>query len=383
MTPDDATRRTIERLYTSGHQLVYEFTGAGSLALAWLHSVGGSSRMLLEAADRYAAASLAESLGGRTPAKAVSAETAAAMAHRAYRRAVALSDGTSPCVGLACTATIATDRAKRGEHACHVAVHDRLGRTDHALALSKGARDRLGEEAVIAGLIVHALATACGVGDAPPPPALVAGERVVRARRDAPDPVHLLLEGWVESVAIHPDGRLAPDERFAGALLSGSFNPLHCGHETLLRAAGRFTGLPGAYELPVVNADKPALSPHQIERRARQFRRAPVILTRAPLFVDKAARFPGCTFVLGYDTAVRLVDPRYYGGEAGRDEALSAIRARGCRFLVAARPMPEGVRTLDDVAVPPALADLFVALPRSEFLLDLSSTELREAPGGG
>ena len=58
-----ATRQTIGRLFDSGRKLVYEFTGAGSLAMAWLHSVGGSSRLLLEACDRYSPRSLAELLG--------------------------------------------------------------------------------------------------------------------------------------------------------------------------------------------------------------------------------------------------------------------------------------------------------------------------------
>jgi hypothetical protein len=130
-------------------------------------------------------------------------------------------------------------------------------------------------------------------------------------------------------VTVHPDARLVPDEPFAGVILSGSFNPLHCGHETMLRVAGKFLGLPVAYELPVVNADKPALTPREIERRLWQSRRYPVILTRVPLFREKAELFPGCTFAVGYDTAVRLVDPRYYGGPAGRDEALADIAARG------------------------------------------------------
>src|SRR5688572_2734873 len=162
MISDDATRETLAGLFDAGHKLVYEFTGAGGLALAWLHSVGGSSRLLLEAADRYSAESLSDLLG-YLPAKSVSAETASQMAHRAYRRAVRLSDGTTPCLGLACTATIATDRAKRGDHACHVAVQDRSGRTDYGVLLRKGERDRLGEETLIARLIVHALADACGV----------------------------------------------------------------------------------------------------------------------------------------------------------------------------------------------------------------------------
>lgn len=372
---DDATHQTIERLFDSGRKLVYEFTGAGSLALTWLHSVGGSSRLLLEAHDRYSADSLTELLG-KPPEKFVSAETAALMAHRAYRRAVRLSDGVSPCIGLACTATIATDRTKRGEHACHVAVQDRHGRTDYGIVLIKGERDRLGEESLVAGLIIRALAHACGVDV--PPLDVMPGEQVIRTHAAFADPVHLLLDKRARTVTVHTDGRLTPDERFAGAILSGSFNPLHCGHETLLRVAGFYLRLPAAYELPVVNADKPALLPNDVERRAGQFRRYPAILTRVPLFTQKAELFPGCTFVLGYDTAIRLVDPRYYDGEAGRDAALATIRGRGCRFLVAARPMPgQGVKTLADVPVPPAFTDLFIELPRTEFLLDLSSTELR------
>ena len=375
MTPDDVTRDIIRRLFDTGHKLVYEFTGAGSLALAWLHSVGGSSRMLLEASDRYSASSLAQ-LIGHTPAKSASAEAAGLMAHQAYRRAVRLSDGASPCFGLACTATIATDRTKRGEHACHVAVQDRHGRTDYAVVMIKGERDRLAEEALVARLVVHALADACGVDV--PAVEVLPGEEVLRTRVAFADPVHLLLDGKARTVLVHTDGRLAADEPFRGAILSGSFNPLHCGHETLLRVAGKFLGTRAAYELPVVNADKPPLTPDEIERRAVQFRRYPAVLTREPLFAQKAELFPECTFVLGYDTAVRLVDPRYYGGEAQRDAALRQILGRGCRFLVAARPIRgEGVRTLADAAVPYEFADAFTELPRSEFLLDLSSTELR------
>lgn len=377
MPPDDPTRETIRRLYESGRHLVYEFTGAGSLALAWLHSVGGSSRMLLEASDRYSAGSLADLIGPAVE-KPVSAGTAAMMARRAYRRAVRLCDAASPCLGLACTATIATDRAKRGEHACHVAVQDRLGRTDYGLELTKGARARFEEETVVARLVVHALAMACHT-DAPTLN-LLQDEQLIQAHHDSADAVHLLLDERARTATAHPDGRMTADERFAGVLLSGSFNPLHCGHETMLRVAGKFLRQPVTYELPVINADKPALTPNEIQRRVDQFRRYPVILTRAPLFVDKAELFPGCTFVVGYDTAARLVDPRYYGSPAGRDAALAAIRGRGCRFLAAARPMPDGIRTLADVAIPPEFADLFVELPRSEFLLDLSSTELRAPP---
>ena len=43
---------------------------------------------------------------------------------------------------------------------------------------------------------------------------------------------------------------------------------------------------------------------------------------QASLFTDKARLFPRSAFVIGYDTAVRLVAPRYYaraGGRPGED----------------------------------------------------------------
>src|SRR5687767_1986885 len=105
-----STQTVIEAIHASAHQLVYEFTGAGSLALTWLHGVAGSSRTVLEASDRYSAASLADLLGS-APEKSVSPETATAMAERAYRRAVTLCGDSAPCLGVGCTATIATGRA--------------------------------------------------------------------------------------------------------------------------------------------------------------------------------------------------------------------------------------------------------------------------------
>lgn len=43
-------------------------------------------------------------------------------------------------------------------------------------------------------------------------------------------------------------------------------------------------------------------------------------------------------FVVGIDTAVRILDPKYYSAaEGGLNGALAAIAAAGCRFMVAGR----------------------------------------------
>ena len=368
---------TIAAIHDTPHRLVFEFAGAGSLALYWLHSVPGSSRTVLEATDRYAGASLAD-LIGRMPEKFVSADTARMMAEFAYRRAMRLTDGSTPCLGVACTATIATDRAKRGSHACSIAVYDGATLRSFDLTLTKGARDRAGEERLISLLIIRAIADACSV--TAPDLALEPSETLNAHEEPHPDPLTLLLRGDIERVFVSMDGRVHLESAPPVALLSGSFNPLHAGHEQLAQAAATLLGAPVAFELPVLNADKPPLGYAELERRLDQFRRRyPVVLSRAPLFVQKARLFPGCTFVIGYDTAIRIIDPRYYDGEAGRDAAFALIAAQGCSFLVAGRVKNGVFRTLADIDLPSLLRPLFRELPERLFRVDLSSTAIRNA----
>jgi nicotinic acid mononucleotide adenylyltransferase len=161
-------------------------------------------------------------------------------------------------------------------------------------------------------------------------------------------------------------------------LLPGSFNPLHAAHCKLAEVASGLLGNPAAFELSIANVDKPPLDRDEIERRLRQFvGRAPVWLTRAPTFVEKARLFPGVVFVVGADTAERILSPRYYR-DITLNAALSEIRSQGCQFLVAGRADPNGrFFSLDDLSLSPAHRDLFNAIPLDVFRMDLSSTQLR------
>jgi hypothetical protein len=102
-------------------------------------------------------------------------------------------------------------------------------------------------------------------------------------------------------------------------------------------------------------------------------------LTQAASFVEKARLFPGTVFVVGADTAARVIVPRYYGeSAAAMCDALTEIAGLGCRFLVAGRVDRDGrYISLDDLPVPPEFASLFAGIPRSDFQLDISSTALR------
>jgi hypothetical protein len=89
--------------------------------------------------------------------------------------------------------------------------------------------------------------------------------------------------------------------------------------------------------------------------------------------------FPGTTFVIGADTAERLIAPKYYGDDEVRMHvAIEEIAHAGCSFLVAVRIDVTGrVRALNDISVPRRYADLFTEIPEHRFRIDTSSSEIR------
>ena len=126
------------------------------------------------------------------------------------------------------------------------------------------------------------------------------------------------------------------------------------------------------------DVDKCPLDYLTISRRRSQFQDAPVALTNAPTFAEKAGVFPGVTFVVGVDTAARIVAARYTGDrwKPWREAHVQRIRDAGCTFLVAGRAADGRFLRLAEIEMPAEFADLFTELPEEAFRLDLSSTEL-------
>jgi hypothetical protein len=236
-------------------------------------------------------------------------------------------------------------------------------------------------------------------------------------------------------------------------ILPGSFDPLHSGHERLAQEAVLFANslwpskslvssslsstssslsneeelpIPSSwmpfFELSAFNVDKPPLELSVLVSRIDQFAKKGlnIIATRSPRFVDKVEAFwqqshnqrgiagneqPQLVFVVGFDTAARLVDPKYYhrsreneGSNDGSEEVLAALLPwleKGVRFIVAGRVASASSYTSsfandhdDDnknvfltyeehlkPRLPKALQQLFVGL--GGFREDVSSSELR------
>lgn len=370
----------IAELHAAPAHWVLAVSGGGASAAAELLRVPGGSRSLLEVVVPYHENALAEFLGFH-PEHACTVATSQALARRALDRARWLSPGGSNVFGLGCTASLVSDRPKRGDHRIHVSTAGQERLHTWSLTLTKGARDRSGEESVAGVLILHAMAQTLGLAQIVQVP-LLPGEFMEEGVQSTLPWAAVLAERGAAFVA--EDGRFSPEIAWTPespmVLMPGAFNPLHAGHTALAELGARLEQKRLAIELSLVNVDKPELTCDEVRCRLAQFLgRAPVWLTRAPRFVDKARLFPGAVFLVGADTAQRLVDPRYYEHDEQRlREALDAIRNHGCRFLVAGRADTSGhYLGVCDLAIPPAYPDMFRAIPEDIFRRDISSTALR------
>lgn len=197
-----------------------------------------------------------------------------------------------------------------------------------------------------------------------------------------------VLAGEAQVVTVDPDGRVRSGAERGLVVLSGAFNPLHGGHEGMLRAAARVTGREGVFEVSVVNVDKPELTEREVRERLSQFSgRYTALISRAPTFVEKSRLIPDSIFVIGYDTAVRLFDDRYYPRYEPQNDpdhtgsatlaAMSEVRRNGCAFVVAGRLTGDGFKTVGDLDVPEGYEALLEEIPEDLFREDISSTELR------
>jgi len=121
-------------------------------------------------------------------------------------------------------------------------------------------------------------------------------------------------------------------------------------------------------------------------RRAAKLNCYDVLFTRGdPLYIDKARRFPGRTFVIGADALLRMLDPKW---GTDPEELLQELRQLRVEFLVFGRQV-DGVFVDARQAIAKALS--MSARVQGEYKLfvpvdgrwDISSTAARARKLGG
>ncbi|MDA1014108.1 MAG: CinA family protein, partial [Planctomycetota bacterium] len=279
--------RVIAELHESRWKVALATTAGGS-AISRLLESPGASATLLELTVSYAASAMHDLLG-HTPEQFCSAETALAMASVTYRRGVNLENGEcQDVIGVGVTASLASDRTKRGRHRCYIATQTSESTRLASVVMCKGLRDRGEEDRLVGNLILDAIATTAGIADRP---------RVALTNQDdiqievaiGPPEIRSVWLDARKSIWRLPDGQFTDDPSPAPVgLLCGSFNPRHAGHDQLRSAAERKLNGSVYFEMTINNADKPPLDFLTLQRRCEQFDDVPLLLTSVPTFAERA-----------------------------------------------------------------------------------------------
>ena len=369
-------------IHLAGHSGVFCVSGGGSGAIHQLLSMPGASKTVLECSIPYSQAAM-QSYLGRTPASAVSSETALQMAMVAYQRANALSEeSVATNFGLSCTAALATDRARKGTDRAFIAIQSQQSTVLQTLDFKADPGSELGDETArqaVRGAQEYALSRAIIVLLAEFIAAISPQEREtidayerVTERIDAPTAWQQIMTQSKGSIYIPAS---------APCIFPGAFNPPHAGHEKIKKIAEDVTGRDTYFELSIHNVDKPCLDYLDISKRLDALESSgQVLLTNAPTFVEKARLFPGAVFAVGVDTLARIDAPRYYDNTDTRDAAIEEMANLGVSFLVFGRLMDGQFVTFEDLDLSPQLKDLCAPMSEHHFREDISSSAIRAAP---
>jgi hypothetical protein len=418
-------RRINESETTKG--VVY-VAGGGTEVFPMLLARGGGSATLLAGRILYAPDDFRDALG-YNPERFVEPTAARGLAMAAFRHALAIRGDLPPekVFGLGSTSKLSTGEGERAgrSHAIHATFQTSDSTYSWSIIALPDGKGRAWEERINALFLLNLLAfQKVGPGYLPlehdgqelPPGSIsiqVGGSEpamadliVGRRRWVALDfPCMTVLgehAGWTledQAVPRYLSGRFrsvfgkhavwtSEDQGPPQLLLPGSFRPLHDGHVAMAETAARLTGLPCCYELSLFHPEKTPLNYLAVRGRIKDFinrfrnQTCRLYLTNAPTYIEKARLFPGCTFVVGHDTALRIVDPRFYGGPAARDAMLDELERLGTRFLVFGRVDASGQFrdfSAEEFEHPVSgfLSRVATPVPGQVFRLDISSTEVR------
>ena len=402
MSPDPVAELARRINATDAPKAVLYVAGGGTEVFPMLLGRGGGSATLLGARIPYIANDFRDLLGC-DPGRLVDARAARGLAMAAFRHALAIRGDLPPdrVFGLGSTSKLSRgDGEREGRpHEIHAAIQDASSTRAWSITLP-GGRDRAWEERINALFLLNLLAlmkTRSGPVALEHEGRTVADEAILFDGASGEPPMAELLVGrrpWVAldlaTGPVSPSGaiRTIDDDDPPRLLLPGSFRPLHEGHVAMAEAASRLAGQPCAFETSLFHPEKPPLDFIALRSRLKGFegRTGRIYLTNAPTYVEKARLFPGCTFAVGHDTALRIVDPRFYGGPPARDAMLEELERLGTRFLVFGRV--DGSGRFRDLAaeefehpVSGFLSRMVTPVPGHVFRHDLSSTEVRERSG--
>lgn len=361
-----------------GRGVIYA-TGGGLTAFGMLTEDGGGSNTLLAGRIPYAMEDFLDIIP-TPPDRFVSSEAARQLSVAAFNHARRIRGETpiDQIFGIGATSKLTRGKNDRPNRTNEVFVSLQTHNKTIVHQSHLSGVDRRHQESINAALILNLLAEAKGVEP------IELDRPVNRQEASAPSQVSDILAGSYPFLVLML-GDVYHSKKAPSLIFPGSWRPLHDGHRNIARIAEERSGKACHFELTLTNPDKPSVDWIDLDERIRQFDHRPILITNAPTFVEKARIFPGSTFVVGHDTAIRLINPRYYGQgtESERDSMLDELEYLQITFMIFGRSdnvgqFQTGIPETSSQRVREFFQRRVQFVPEEEFRLDISSSKLRQ-----
>lgn len=290
-----------DKLKTLGVNIHAVTTGAGAGLQKMLWEIPGSSAYLSGCSFPYDGAEQEEFLGFM-PEHFCSEEAAVDLASAAFMKAYKF--GGKKAVGLALTASVASEKEHRGDHRAYACIiTDEMVRTAH-LILDKGVgekqRKRDGEDCDDLGffLLIDSLG--------------ISASSHLSDCYHYQDSTAMALERFMARPYFSATGQRGTNFEGRFAIMPGAFNPPHEGHFGAAKASLEEYNYPAVFETTAEPPHKGALTVQELLKRAKMLHGHDRIFTRKlPYYIDKARAYPGKPLILGADAMVRMLDPKW------------------------------------------------------------------------
>jgi hypothetical protein len=384
----------VARLFQAKKKVSILCTGGGAGAGQLIWNIPGASSTLVKFSIPYAQEAFNQEIGfdwGTTGKGYCSREGAIALAQAAYLSAqdvcAASPKVISPSVcafdaiGVGLSAATATSRTLKGGTRCFAAVRTLSSLQTVELWLEQGWLTRAGDGEVCDLVALNLVLHAAGLPQVPFTEAFHLTSNNLKGGCLVPDTFTLGVSSAGAGVLIARDGTvqdLSSLDFSNCVVFPGSFNPLHIGHDSIARIVSELTFRQVVFEITSRNSDKTAMpEAAALQRAGTQFAgRWPVIVRPdGGLFIEKAALYKGAHFIVGYDTAARILDEKFYQPmQMTIAQVLARLDRDQVKLYVAPRLYQGKLAGCGDLPVPDGFKHLFQPMFGK---WDVSSKQLR------
>lgn len=314
----------IKNLKSKNRQLVLAITGGGSSAISELLMCGGASEVILDAQVPYSKEALDNYLG-ISPDKYNSLTTACQMAATAYHKGLGLNGDQDRLLGVGACASLVRDTydgtnpeiysdGTKRKHVIYIAIHEKLVTRTFTVLFNNPNRLRPDEDSCAGEAILAAVNSLYSKSEFDNSWFLTEDDRTTVTTS--------YLESLVDVSPVDFRGpfktsNVSDSDHF---IYSGSFNPFHNGHRAICEFLYRKYGKKIAFEISLLNRDKPPVDYCSLLNRIHTLPLAEeyyagYYITNAAMFDEKLRLFPDKKFVVGADTWNRISSndaKRYY-----------------------------------------------------------------------